>query len=103
MAFAGSEIPERHLEVAADLRLQMMHGASEAVGRQPHRQRVPFDEGAIDLHGLRCEDTVQSYCTWHCFLSRSGAALGSFDNALIPDRGPFSAAARDPRNRCNRW
>jgi len=53
---------------AADLRVEVMHGADEAVGRQPLRHRVCFDEGAIDLIGLRCQDAVQSNGVGHgCF------------------------------------
>jgi hypothetical protein len=43
MADAGREIAEGHLEFSADLRLQIMHGAGEAVGREPFRERIRLD------------------------------------------------------------
>ena len=59
IAFGGGEIAERHLERAADLALEAVHRTGEAVGRQPLRQRIGFDESAIDLVGLGGEYAVQ--------------------------------------------
>jgi hypothetical protein len=68
MAHAGGEIAERHPEGAADLRFEVVHGADEAVGRQPLRHGVRLNEGAVDLVGLRCQDAVQSNGAGHgCF------------------------------------
>jgi hypothetical protein len=65
MALARGEIAERHPEGAADFRVEVMHGAGKAVGRQPLRHGVRLDEGAIDLIGLRCQDAAQSNGVGH--------------------------------------
>jgi hypothetical protein len=53
------------LNAPADLGIEAMHGAGEAVGRQPFGQGVRLDEGAIDLVGLGGEDAVQSNGAGH--------------------------------------
>jgi hypothetical protein len=73
MAAVRGEVAERHPEGAADPGLKVMDGAGEAVGRQPLRQRVRFDEGAVDLLGLGREDAVQANGVGHgSFLRTSG-------------------------------
>src|SRR6188472_3501704 len=42
-----------------------MHGAGEAVGRQPLRHGVGLDKGAIDLVGFRRQNAVQSNGVGH--------------------------------------
>ena len=70
MALASGEIAEGHPEAAADFRVEVVHGAGKAVGRQPFRHGVCLDEGAIDLIGLRCQDAVQSNGVGHGYFFR---------------------------------
>jgi hypothetical protein len=56
----GREVPEGHLECATDLRLVLMHGSSEAIRRQPFRERIGFEERAIDFLGTRGQDAMQA-------------------------------------------
>ena len=56
---AGREVPERHLEGAADVGVQVMHRAREAIGRQPLGQGIGFEKGAIHLLGLGAKDAVK--------------------------------------------
>jgi hypothetical protein len=57
------------LNVAADFRFQMMHRAGKAVGRQPFRERIRFQERAIDF--LRAwwkeRDANARYWAWLIF------------------------------------
>src|SRR5207342_3343505 len=68
VTLAVGEVAKRHLETAADLRIEAMHCTGEAVGRQPLRHGIRFGEGAIDLLRLRRQNAVQS----------NGARHGSF-------------------------
>ena len=47
---------------AANFRLKVMHGAGKPIGRQPLRDGVCLDEGAINLVGLGRENAVIDYC-----------------------------------------
>src|SRR5262249_7400529 len=58
VAFARREIPEGHLVCTTDLWLQVVHRAGKAVGRKPFRERVRFEERAIDLLRAGRQDTV---------------------------------------------
>src|SRR5262245_43535712 len=77
MALTRREVAERHLESAADLRVELMHAAGKSVGRQPLRHGVRFGKGAIDLVGLGCKNAVQSDGVGHGCFSRAGAATSS--------------------------
>src|SRR5690606_26404857 len=70
MAVAGGEIAERHPVTAALRRLEVVDGTRVAVRRQPLGHGVRLDEGAIDLVGAGCEDTVQAYGARHGCLLR---------------------------------
>ena len=87
MAMARREVAERHLEGAADLCLQMVHGAGKAVGRQPFRERIRFEERAIDFLGLGGEDAVQADGAGH------GNSAGCW----------FVAQGRTREARADRW
>lgn len=56
---AIGEIGERHAEGAANMRMQMLHGAGEAIGRQPLCHRIGLKEGAIDPLGAGTYDAVE--------------------------------------------
>jgi len=60
MAYSGREITEGHPVLAADLRLQFMDRAQETVGRQPARDGIALQKGAIDLLRLGGDDAVKS-------------------------------------------
>src|ERR1700719_84647 len=49
MALARGEVAEGHPIAAADLRIELMHRAGEAVGRKPFGQCIRLEERAIDL------------------------------------------------------
>src|SRR5262245_26180629 len=68
VAFAGREIAEGHFECTADFCFQMVHRAGKAVGRQPFRQRVRFEERAIDFFRAGCQNPVQAYRIGHADL-----------------------------------
>ena len=57
-ARARTEMGERHLEAAADPQVLFVHGAGEAIGREPFRQRRGVDESAIDALGRRAQHAV---------------------------------------------
>src|SRR5262249_8387053 len=82
VALARREVPERHSECAADLRLQMVHRAGEAVGRKPFRERVRLDERAIDFLGAGRQDPVQAYGSGHV-----DPPLGIADSHRKDERG----------------
>src|SRR6476646_6548541 len=65
MAFARREIPEGHFERPADFWFQMMYGTGKAIGRQPFRERVPFEERAIDFLRPSCQNAVQTNGVGH--------------------------------------
>src|SRR5262249_61082796 len=65
MSLAGRKVPEGHLELAAYFRLQMMHCAGKTVGWEPFRQRVCFEERAIDFLRPGCQNTVQANSVGH--------------------------------------
>jgi hypothetical protein len=50
---------------AADFRVEVMHGAGEAVGRQPLRHGVGLGESAIDFLGPGRENAMQSNGAGH--------------------------------------
>jgi hypothetical protein len=58
VAFARREVPEGHLVCAADLWFQVVHSAGKAVGRKPLRERVRFEERAIDFFWAGRQNTV---------------------------------------------
>ena len=45
---------------ATDLGIQLVDLAGEAVGRQPARDGIGFDEGTIDFLRLGAQDAVQA-------------------------------------------
>src|SRR5690606_28602980 len=65
VALARREVPEGHSERAADFGFEMMHGAGEAVGWKPFRQRVRLEERAIELFRAGRQNPVQSDRTRH--------------------------------------
>src|SRR5690606_2569983 len=66
--FAAGEMTERHAVAAADARIQFVHGAQEAVGRQPAGDGVGFDESAVKAPRIGGEDPVQSHGARHSAL-----------------------------------
>src|SRR5262249_30630258 len=92
MAMAGREVPERHLERTTDLRLQMVHGAYKAVGRQPFRERVGFEEGAIDFLRARRQNAVQAYGVRHICSSMNCR----FEGRTKPGRSDTGSRRRIP-------
>lgn len=54
------EIAERQSETAARLGIQVMDGTGEAIRQQPFRQRVGFEERAVNLLRGGGEDTMQT-------------------------------------------
>src|SRR5438067_175918 len=96
MAHARGEIAKRHPEGPADFRVEVMHGASKAVGRQPLRQGVRLDEGAIDLVGLRGQDAVQSNGVGHGCFSRAGAPTMQPTATSYLSLRPFYARVSGP-------
>jgi hypothetical protein len=60
MARVRGEVRKRHPECAANLRLEMVDLAGEAVGRQPLGHGFGIEEGAKNLFRLGGEDTMQT-------------------------------------------
>src|SRR5207249_2173833 len=60
MARIRGEIRERHPECAANLRVEMVNLAGEAIGRQPLGHGVRVEEGAKNLLRPGGEDTMQT-------------------------------------------
>src|SRR5262245_54640835 len=60
MTFSSCEVPEGHFVSAADLWFQVVHSAGKAVGRKPFRERVRFEERAIDFLRAGRQNTVQA-------------------------------------------
>jgi hypothetical protein len=60
MAGFRREVGERHPEGAADLGVQMVDLAREAVGRQPFGHGIRIEEGAKNLLRLGSEYTMQT-------------------------------------------
>jgi len=60
MAVAGREILERHPEAAADLAIELVDVADEAVRRQPLGQGRAVREGTVDLLGRGAQDAVEA-------------------------------------------
>src|SRR2546429_2552858 len=60
MTRVRGEIRKRHPECAANLRLEMVNLAGEAVGRQPLGHGFRIEEGAKDLLRLGGEDAMQT-------------------------------------------
>ena len=62
VAVAGGEVAERHAVPAADLGVELVHGAGEAIRRQPTRDGIGFQKALIDLlrrrRQTRCRRTV---------------------------------------------
>ncbi|VTZ65136.1 conserved hypothetical protein [Sinorhizobium medicae] len=69
VAFTRREVPEGHFEGAAGFWLQMMHGAGKAIRRKPFRERVGFEERAIEFLRAGGQNAVQSYSVGHDRLS----------------------------------
>src|SRR5258708_5172824 len=65
VALAVGEIPKGHPEGAAYFRVHVMHGAGVAIRRKPLGHRVRLEEGAIDLLGLRGQDSMESHGVGH--------------------------------------
>src|SRR5690242_11326225 len=59
MALARGEVAEGHPVAAADLRLQLMHCAREAIGREPLGQSVWLEKRAIDFIRPGSQNTMQ--------------------------------------------
>ena len=62
----SSEICERHLVGAADLRVQMVNLAREAVRWKPLGHRIRIKKRSIDLFGLRTNHAVEPNCICRC-------------------------------------
>src|SRR6185295_16250576 len=60
MAVVRGEIRKRHPECAANLRLQMVDLAGEAVGGQPFGHGIRIEKGAKNLFRRGGEDTMQT-------------------------------------------
>jgi hypothetical protein len=69
MVVSRGKIPERHSKRATDFRVQLMHCARKAIGREPFRQRIRFDECAIDLLWPGCQHTMQTNSIGHTYFS----------------------------------
>ena len=54
------EVGKRHPESAADLGVQVMDLAREAVGRKPLAHRIRVEEGAIEAFGFGTKHTVEA-------------------------------------------
>ena len=65
MAFARCEVPKGHFERAANFRLQMMHGAGKAVGRESFGERVRLEERAINFLWPGRQNAVQAHGVGH--------------------------------------
>jgi 3-oxoacyl-[acyl-carrier protein] reductase len=76
MRGARAEVPERHPEATADTRVHRMDRAGEAVRRQPLRERVGLEEGAVELAGRRLQDAVQADGTVGHRRARFGRKFG---------------------------
>src|SRR5262245_11726828 len=96
VALASGEIAEGHPEAAADFRVEVVHGAGKAVGRQPLRHGICLDEGAIDLIGLRCQDAVQSNGIGHGYSFRA-ARMADERSVIRHLRSAKRAGVPDPR------
>jgi hypothetical protein len=64
MAAAAAEIGEGHVIAAADLGVDFVDLAGEAVGRKPPGQGVGVEEGFIDALGGSAEDAVEADGAW---------------------------------------
>jgi len=69
MTLARGEVPEGHPITATDLRIQLMHCAREAIGREPLGQRVWLKERAIDFIRLGGQNAVQMNSVGHDYSS----------------------------------
>src|SRR3569833_3628507 len=104
MTFAVGEIAKRHLETAANFGVEAMHGAGEAIGRQPFRHGVGCGKGAIDLFGLRGQNAVQSNGTGHVSLLNGCRQATDRDHICLSLRAstrgnvPFPAPCRSARS-----
>jgi hypothetical protein len=65
VAVTRRKVAEGHPERAARFGLQVMHGASEAIGRKPFRKCVSFEERAINFFWPGRQNAVQAYGTRH--------------------------------------
>jgi hypothetical protein len=69
MVVSRGKIPERHSKRATDFRVQLMHCTHKAIWSEPFRQRIRFDECAIDLLWPGCQDTMQTNSVRHTYFS----------------------------------
>jgi hypothetical protein len=60
MTRAGGEVRERHLEGAADFRLEVVHLAGESVRRKKFSLRIRIQERPVDFFGLGTDDTMKA-------------------------------------------
>jgi hypothetical protein len=60
LTIARGKISEGNLEPASGLRNEFVHGAGEAIGRQPFRERISLKKGPIDLFGFCAENPMKT-------------------------------------------
>jgi hypothetical protein len=79
LTIARGKIPEGHFELASGLRNEFMHGAGEAIRRQPFCKRISLKKGPIDLFRFCAENPMKTDGVGHLdpswsfvFLKQSG-------------------------------
>src|SRR6185437_8428488 len=93
------EIAKRHAMGAADPGLELMHGAGEAIRRQPLGHGVGLDEGAVDFLRLRGQDSMESHGIRHDRISSYSVGSGLAGPASWPNGRPsFRHEGRPARN-----
>src|SRR5262245_49487174 len=96
MTFSSCEIPEGHSVCAADLGFQVVHSAGKAVGRKPFRERVRFEERAIDFLRAGRQDAVQVYGVGHNDLPHELPIDSARTNEAWPTRHGISDFSKAP-------